>query len=588
MSSGPKTKTKRLAKARKSSKGSLSSTRSIRKSTAPQVPLKESFQPEAISQVASPSSVGSPATEYRVSQAIAYGSPTTTRKFSLRELVSTLSLHNIHHNTWFTWFNVGISVLILVLVVLVAASAVTVWIVLRERVTSPSDSTPYSGILCDPPPSEPKVSLTTLDATVHGKLDNSGNLRLFFGIPYGRNVSATRRFQLAERVTSLGENGSFYAYRHGPQCPQENFVRSGLEEECLTLSIWAPVACTTGSPLKAVLVIVASEWFQFPNAGNLHRAWETLSLGGDIIVVTIKHRLGLLGFLETNDTNGYAGIDDVFLALSWIREHIQAFHGDASTLAGLGFGSGAYIVSMDLFAEALGRKRFFKRLLLHGISPASLLPRLQPEDLRKLMSSLQCPNTESTSSLLECLRTNNLKRIFAEASKLGLLFTPNCDQPPFGGCDSIFGKLPTTLAGIDILCGYNRNDVYDLFSRYILKESAMTRIGNPEEFFDKLEKFFSGRRGTHAFKQLPARVRQELNNSGKAIEHRFSELVSDMVLHCPMSELAREVAARGASVHLYGSDGPHKLLEPALMMADIIAFVKRGYQAVKAAVGTVV
>ncbi|XP_049525101.1 cholinesterase 1-like [Dermacentor silvarum] len=436
-------------------------------------------------------------------------------------------------------------VLVLFVAALVIVSAVTVWISLSERVTAPSGTTKIYASACHVPLGEPQVSLPSLDATVHGKLDNSGKLRKFFGIPYGRNG---------------------------------DLANPRVNEECLTLSIWVPVVCRTNSPLKTVLVIVASKWFQFDNVSQLDYVWETLSLGGDIAIVTIKHRLGLLGFLDasSNEASGYAGVEDVFLALKWISEHIRAFHGDPGSLVGFGFGSGPYIASIDLFAQAQSRQRFFKRLILHGISPASLLPRLKPDDLRNLAISLQCPTTTSPSSLVECLRENDLKRIYDEAAKLSLLFTPSCDRPPFDSCDKIFAKLPGSLAGVAILCGYNKKDGQELFSRYIVEQSRRPDIGNPEEVFEKLQIFFAGKKGKHNFKELPVEVQRELDEVGKAREQGFSELVSDMVLRCPMIELARETTAKGASVHLYGADGAHKLLGPALMMADIIAFVKRG------------
>ncbi|XP_075547423.1 acetylcholinesterase-1-like [Dermacentor variabilis] len=470
------------------------------------------------------------------------------------------------------------SVLVILVAVLVIASAVTVWIALSERVTGPSGSTQFYTSACNVPLDEPQVHLASLGATVYGKLDSSGRLRKFFGIPYGRNVSTARRFQLAQNVTSLGENGSFYAHVHGPQCPQGDLADPSMDEECLTLSIWVPVVCPASSPLKTVLVVVASEWFQFDNTGQLDRKWATLSLGGDIVIVTIKHRLGLLGFLDANlnEASGYVGVEDVFLALKWISEHIRAFHGDPASLVGFGFGAGAYIASIDLFDQTQSKQKFFKRLLLDGVSPASLLPRLKPDDLRNLAISLQCPTTTSTSSLVECLRANDLKRIYEEAAKLSLLFTPNCDRPPFDGCDKIFAKLPGSLAGVAILCGYNKNDGHELFRRYILKQSRKLDSQNPEEMFDKLQIFFTGKKGKHNFKDLPVQVQRELNEAGKAREQGFSELVSDMVLRCPMIELAREMTAKGASVHLYGSGGAHNLLEPALMMADIVAFVKQG------------
>ncbi|XP_037574673.1 acetylcholinesterase-1-like [Dermacentor silvarum] len=462
------------------------------------------------------------------------------RKGSLRGLVSTLSLYNMNEDAW---VKRCIPVLVILAIVLFAVSAVAVWIKLSRRITSPNVSTTASTSMCTTPLVEPTVSLESLGATVHGNLDQSRQLRKFFGIPYGRNG---------------------------------DLAKPSVDEECLTLSIWVPVVCTASSPLKTVLVIVASEWFQFDNTGQLDRKWETLSLGGDIAVVAIKHRLGLLGFLDasSNEASGYAGVDDVFLAVKWISEHIQAFHGDPGRLVGFGFGSGAYILSMDLFAEAQSRKRYFKRLLLHGLSPASLIPGVRPDDVSKLVAAMQCPSATSSTARVECLRKASLKRIYDEAAKLSpLFFTPDCDRPPFGGCDKIFTKLPSSLKGIDILCGYNMNDGREFLNKYIFEQS---RNRNTLQVFHNLQILFTRQDRQHTFKDLPLEKQQELDKGGHADVYGFIRLVSDMSLRCPMIELARQAAAKGASVHLYGCDDTRKLLEPAVMMADIIAFAKRG------------
>ncbi|XP_075550135.1 acetylcholinesterase-1-like [Dermacentor variabilis] len=572
MSKSAKSGTKVFSRRRKPSKVPLKLPQATDKNEATPLQNIDPVLPEQAAD-AGATSMGSPTKGDCVSPGSVNATTMMVRKGSVRGLVSTLSLYNLNEGAW---VKRCIPALAIVAVVLVAVSAVTVWIVLRRRVVSPNGSTTASTSMCTAPPGDPTVRFESLGTTVHGDLDQSRQLRKFFGIPYGRNVSLARRFERAQGVTGIGDNGSLYAHRHGPDCPQGDFPKLSVNEECLTLSIWVPVVCTTSSPLKTVLVIVASEWFQFDNTGQLDRKCETLSLGGDIAVVVIKHRLSLLGFLDanSNETPGYVGVDDVFLAIKWISEHIQAFHGDPGRLVGFGFGSGAYIVSMDLFAEAQSRKRYFKRLLLHGISPASLIPRVRLDDLSKLMTALQCPSATNSKACVECLKKASLKRIYEEAAKLQpLFFTPDCDQPPFDGCDKIFTKLPSSLRGIEILCGYNVNDGREFLNQYVLEQS---RNRNTIQVFEKLQTLFTRKKRQHTFKDLPVEKQRALDKDGDADVHGFIELVSDMSLRCPMIELARQTAAKGASVYLYGSDNSNKLLEPAVMMADIVAFAKRG------------
>lgn len=53
-------------------------------------------------------------------------------------------------------------------------------------------------------------------------------------------------------------------------------------------------------------------------------------LDEDIILVTINYRLGILGFLSTEDENcpGNFGFKDKVMALKWVRDNIKQFGGD--------------------------------------------------------------------------------------------------------------------------------------------------------------------------------------------------------------------------------------------------------------------
>ncbi|KAH7725692.1 GES-1 protein [Aphelenchoides avenae] len=63
----------------------------------------------------------------------------------------------------------------------------------------------------------------------------------------------------------------------------------------------------------------------------------------DIIVVTIQHRVGPLGFLSTGDKNlpGNLGLFDQAAALKWTHENIAAFGGDNSRITVWGLSAGA-------------------------------------------------------------------------------------------------------------------------------------------------------------------------------------------------------------------------------------------------------
>jgi para-nitrobenzyl esterase len=58
---------------------------------------------------------------------------------------------------------------------------------------------------------------------------------------------------------------------------------------------------------------------------------------GDVVVVTINHRLNVFGYLHLTDIageayagSGVAGMLDIVLALEWVRDNIEAFGGDPS------------------------------------------------------------------------------------------------------------------------------------------------------------------------------------------------------------------------------------------------------------------
>lgn len=70
------------------------------------------------------------------------------------------------------------------------------------------------------------------------------------------------------------------------------------------------------------------------------------------VAVTINYRLGALGFLALSSlsneaptgTSGNYGIEDIALALDWVKRNVANFGGDAERVTLMGHGSGEMCV----------------------------------------------------------------------------------------------------------------------------------------------------------------------------------------------------------------------------------------------------
>ncbi|KAL8180735.1 UNVERIFIED_CONTAM: Neuroligin-3 [Gekko kuhli] len=75
---------------------------------------------------------------------------------------------------------------------------------------------------------------------------------------------------------------------------------------------------------------------------------SVLASYGNVIVITLNYRVGVLGFLSTGDqaAKGNYGLLDQIQALRWISENIVFFGGDPLRITVFGSGIGASCVSL--------------------------------------------------------------------------------------------------------------------------------------------------------------------------------------------------------------------------------------------------
>ena len=161
----------------------------------------------------------------------------------------------------------------------------------------------------------------------------------FAGIPYGGPTSGSMRWRAARPPRPWP--GTLEATSPGPMAPQARPLPGMAlpgepveqDEDCLTLNVWTPGLDGVRRP---VMVWLHGGGFTSGTGYGLLYLGGHLARRGDVVVVTLNYRLGALGFLahpsladpETGRI-GNMGLMDQVLALSWVRDNIDVFGGDA-------------------------------------------------------------------------------------------------------------------------------------------------------------------------------------------------------------------------------------------------------------------
>ena len=214
---------------------------------------------------------------------------------------------------------------------------------------------------------------------LRGRTD--GSVDVYWGVPFARPPVGPLRFRPPQPPEPW--TGEHNASRPSPMAWQVPTVletgrgsRAAMSEDCLTLNVWTPQAA--GGSGEGLPVLVWIHGGAFVNgAGSL--PWydgSVLAARGDVVVVTINYRLGILGFVDLAEVGGpdYApsgnlGLLDQVAALSWVRDNIAAFGGDPNVVCIVGESAGAMSVGTLLTSDAA--KGLFHRAIMQSGTPVA-------------------------------------------------------------------------------------------------------------------------------------------------------------------------------------------------------------------------
>jgi para-nitrobenzyl esterase len=194
--------------------------------------------------------------------------------------------------------------------------------------------------------------------TTHGRVRGFADqgTKVFLGIRYGADT-APRRFRPPRAPQPWQDIVDCFAY--GPASPQAR-ASEAISEDCLFLNIWTP-GIDDGRKRPVMVYIHGGAYNHGSGSSPLYDG-RALANHGDVVVVTVNHRLNAFGYLylqrlapDMFPDSGNCGQLDLVLALKWVRDNIEAFGGDPDRVLAFGqSGGGAKIATMMAMPAADG------------------------------------------------------------------------------------------------------------------------------------------------------------------------------------------------------------------------------------------
>ncbi|HEV3041950.1 MAG TPA: carboxylesterase/lipase family protein [Candidatus Angelobacter sp.] len=127
-------------------------------------------------------------------------------------------------------------------------------------------------------------------------------------------------------------------------------------EDCLFLNVWTP---GLDSKRRPVMVWIHGGGFAYGSGAQPIYQGEDLARSHDVVAISVNHRLNLFGYLHLGDlmgnsyaSSGTVGMQDLVLALEWVRDNIAEFGGDPGNVTIMGQSGGGAKVSILLSMES--------------------------------------------------------------------------------------------------------------------------------------------------------------------------------------------------------------------------------------------
>src|SRR5262249_41264866 len=278
-------------------------------------------------------------------------------------------------------------------------------------------------------------------------------IKIFKGVPYGAMTAGKNRFMPPMNPEKWPGVRDALAYGHSaPQTepgarratPERAVAAAGLPlegEDCMVLNIWTPAV--SDNRKRPVMLWCHGGGFATGSGSSPVTEGPNLSRRGDVVVVTINHRLNVLGFTYLGELGGAefapsgdVGMLDIVHALKWLRENIAQFGGDPNLVTVFGQSGGGRKVG-TLLAMPSAKGLFHRAIIESGSTIKLVEPGQAARVAAELLTKLGL-NKSQVRELQNLPVENVMSAYFAVTRSM------NVDQLTMGFSPTVDGKAVPT------------------------------------------------------------------------------------------------------------------------------------------------
>ena len=292
-------------------------------------------------------------------------------------------------------------------------------------------------------------------------------IHVFKGIRYGAPTGGRNRFMPPAAPAPWA--GVREVLEYGAAAPQSR-SHPTTSEDCLFLNVWTPGPGDGGR--RPVMVWLHGGGFSAGSGSSRTYDGVNLCTAGDVVVVTINHRLNIFGSAylylaelagEDFSASGCVGMLDVVAALEWVRDNIAAFGGDPGRVTVFGESGGGRKVSV-LLAMPAAEGLFHRAIIQSGAVLRVRSPRDATREAELLLAKLELRADQARE--LQSVPTD---RLFAAFSAVSRDFEPEehvvgmtTSTPVLDGRAIPVHPFDPTAAetsrDVPVIVGYNRTE----------------------------------------------------------------------------------------------------------------------------------
>jgi para-nitrobenzyl esterase len=361
----------------------------------------------------------------------------------------------------------------------------------------------------------------TTNGPVRGYAENG--LQIFKGLRYGAPPTGALRFMPPQKPAPWSEPADAVALAApsiqagtDPTAPVQRSAGTPAtpgepeaSEDCLFINVWTQGLGDAAK--RPVMVWLHGGGFANGSGGAAMYDGEALARKGDVVIVTVNHRLNVFGYLHLPEamgsdfaSSGAAGMLDIVQVLEWVRDNIEAFGGDPRNVTIFGESGGGWKVSL-LMAMPSAHGLFHKAIIQSGPGLRAARPDTAAATAKSLLDELGVALGDvaalraAPTETVRAAAAQIVARLPADQRLNG--FSPVKDGTAIPG-DPFHPAAPGLSADIPLMIGTNKD------------EATLFMIGDP-------------RFGSHTEEDLAKRAKASAGDKADALIGLFRRLHPD-------------------------------------------------------------